>query len=201
MRARRLIEVAKEHGTLVAMSCGDAGVVQRHRSDFRDALAMGVDLLFANENEAHALVGDGRSCSTEDVARLLGSLCPLAVVTDGSRGSYIINQGQLSVIPPCWLTSPPVDTCGAGDAYAAGILYGLLNGNDVTSMGQAAARVASAVICKHGPQLSSEDAQQLVKQLQGAAGRSHEAPVAACEEAPADLMDDLQQQMSLSLSA
>ena len=70
----------------------------------------------------------------EAAARALGEqfpMCRLIAVTDGHRGSYIysnVGRGQLYVIPPCWTKAPPVDTCGAGDAYAAGIIYSLLRG-------------------------------------------------------------------------
>jgi len=98
-------------------------------------------------------------------AKLLATHCPLVAVTDGSRGSYISALGNMLVVPPCWMGSPPVDTCGAGDAYLGGFLYGFLNDTDLYTMGQAAARTASAVIGRQGPQLSSDDALAVVKTL------------------------------------
>jgi sugar/nucleoside kinase (ribokinase family) len=100
-----------------------------------------------------------------DAALQLASACPMVVVTDGSKGSYITALGQLVVVPPYWSTSPPVDTCGAGDAYAAGLLYGFLCGLDLHSMGHLAAKTASAVISKHGPQLTPDDAEWVVAGL------------------------------------
>jgi sugar/nucleoside kinase (ribokinase family) len=55
-----------------------------------------------------------------------------------------------------------VDTCGAGDGYAAGFMYGFLTGLDPTSMGRFGARVASTVIAKHGGALSTAEAELLV---------------------------------------
>jgi sugar/nucleoside kinase (ribokinase family) len=49
------------------------------------------------------------------------------------------------VVPPYWATDAPVDTCGAGDAYAAGVLWAYLRGMGVAAMGRAGARVASQV--------------------------------------------------------
>ena len=48
-------------------------------------------------------------------------------------------------MPPYWATDAPVDTCGAGDAYAAGVLWAYLRGMGVSAMGRAGARVASQV--------------------------------------------------------
>ena len=59
----------------------------------------------------------------------------------------------------------PQDTCGAGDAYAAGFIYGLLNGFDVPSMGRAAARVASIIISRSGASLAATEAEQLAAEL------------------------------------
>lgn len=51
----------------------------------------------------------------------------------------------MQVIPPYWAQDAPVDTCGAGDAYAAGVLWAYLRGMGVSAMGRAGARVASQV--------------------------------------------------------
>jgi hypothetical protein len=48
-----------------------------------------------------------------------------------NRGSYVSALGATQVFPPRWSKNAPVDTCGAGDNYAAGLLYGLLQGMDV----------------------------------------------------------------------
>jgi sugar/nucleoside kinase (ribokinase family) len=54
-----------------------------------------------------------------------------------------------------------VDTCGAGDAYAAGVLYSLLRGVSLPQSGAFGARVASAVISRYGARLCEEDATNL----------------------------------------
>jgi pfkB family carbohydrate kinase len=48
-------------------------------------------------------------------------------------------------VPPYWAQDAPVDTCGAGDAYAAGVLWAYLRGMGIAAMGRAGARVASQV--------------------------------------------------------
>jgi len=96
---------------------------------------------------------EGQACACE-----LAGVCPLVVVTDGSRGSYITALGQLIVVPPYWRSVAPVDTCGAGDAYFSGFLFAFLLGLDLHAMGHVAAKTASAVISRHGPQLLEADA-------------------------------------------
>lgn len=158
------IKIARAAGTLVAMSAGDAGVVQRHRANMLKALELGVDVIFTNAAEANALMGLDGDCA-EEAAMMLGTYATLGVVTDGCRGAYLAALGRVQHIEPFWSECAPVDTCGAGDAYAAGLLYGLLHGQDIASMGKLGARVASAVIGRHGARLSKDDALMLSGEL------------------------------------
>lgn len=161
---RHAITVAKAAGTMIAMSAGDVGVVERHREEMLRALELGVDVMFANGAEASALMGVSPECA-EESAMMLGSHAALAVVTNGAKGAYVAALGRLQHIQPHWAPEKPVDTCGAGDAYAAGVLYGLLNGYDISSMAQCGARVASAVISRYGARLKKGDALALVEEM------------------------------------
>lgn len=84
------------------------------------------------------------------------------------QGAYITALGELHTIPPHWAAIGPVDTCGAGDAFAAGVLYAVLAGHDLRTAGRFASRVASAVIGRFGPHLSVDDADELVAELPAA---------------------------------
>jgi sugar/nucleoside kinase (ribokinase family) len=212
----QVIAVAHQHGTLVAMSAGDAGVVHRHHAAIWGAIELGIDLLFANLDEAEALLqyqpaamtpqqqhtavgrgwaeggapsisaaaaaapgasqqqlaGEGIGWAAEEAALRLGPYVSMASITAGSGGSVITALGQLHVVPPHWMETRPCDTCGAGDAYAAGLLYAFMRHYDVNAMGRTAARVASAVIQRHGAALTREDAEALAATLPQAADRS-----------------------------
>jgi len=158
------IAAAKAAGTTVAMSAGDVGVVERHREEILAALEAGVDVMFTNAAEASALMGVIPECA-EEAAMMLGSHAALAVVTDGAKGAYLACLGRVQHAAPHWAASGPVDTNGAGDGYAAGVLYGFLNGYDIASMAQCGARVASAVISRHGARLNKDDALALVVEM------------------------------------
>uniref|UniRef100_A0A061RV99 PfkB-type carbohydrate kinase n=1 Tax=Tetraselmis sp. GSL018 TaxID=582737 RepID=A0A061RV99_9CHLO len=157
------IRKAKAAGAVVAMTAGDSGVAARHREPMLEAIALGVDVAFTNAEEAAALAGTvPGACGAEHSARELGSRLPLAVVTDGSRGAFVAARGRVEHVGPHWAAEPPVDTCGAGDAFAAGFLYGLLKGYNVRSMAAFGAQVASCVISRFGARLKEEDAVRLV---------------------------------------
>ncbi|KAG2442505.1 hypothetical protein HXX76_002591 [Chlamydomonas incerta] len=175
-----VIRIAHAAGAQVAMTAGDPGVVARHREEMLRTIARGVDMVFTNEDEAANLVGlpgpsalaSSPSASEEELeeageraALALAELCPVAVVTAGSKGSYVCAMGEIHSVPPYWLPQGPVDTCGAGDAYMAGFTYAMMAGYDARTAGEFASRVASAVIGRYGPHLSDEDAEELVGQL------------------------------------
>lgn len=110
------------------------------------------DIVFANSEEARAFCHFSSKESPLSATRYLSHFVPLVSVTDGPKGSYIGVKGEAIYIPP----SPcvPVDTCGAGDAYASGILYEILRGvSDLKSMGSVAAKVASVVVGQQGTRL------------------------------------------------
>lgn len=151
------VDIARESGTLVALTASDATVVQRHRDELLEILPK-VDLLFANKTEAEALVG---AMTAAQCAAALGGLCSLVAVTDGSHGSFVSALGHVQHVPAFWTDAPPLDTCGAGDAYAAGLLFGMLKGLDVYGMASVGARVASTVIRQRGARLSQADAERL----------------------------------------
>jgi sugar/nucleoside kinase (ribokinase family) len=184
------IQAAKNNGVRVAMTAGDLGVVERHGEKMWKAIQAGVDILFTNTDEAAALarvrpVGAlpsqdrGSATSKAEAAALcLGPhVSGMVCVTDGSAGSVIVALGQMWIIPPHWTQSAPIDTCGAGDAWAAGVLFGLLyEGGDIPNIGKLAARSASAVISQHGPTLSKEEAARVIRETY--ADRFHLLPKA-----------------------
>lgn len=183
----RAIALARAAGSIVVMTAADVSVVKRHRSAMLRAAAAS-DLLFSNAEEARALAGDGvegveclegagtgkRPASEEDCLHL-GQICPMVVVTRGSAGSCIAALGRLNVVPPHWAEEAPVDTCGAGDAYAAGFLHAYMRGFTVRQMGELGAECASSVLGQQGPKLEEKDAKSLVTSLQRIADGSADA--------------------------
>ncbi|MFI6406781.1 PfkB family carbohydrate kinase [Streptomyces sp. NPDC050548] len=51
----------------------------------------------------------------------------LIVATAGAKGAYLLADDEVTHIPPVTPPSPPIDSNGAGDAFAAAFLYGWLN--------------------------------------------------------------------------
>ncbi len=99
-----------------------------------------------NEYEGQ-LLSERTGLSHEQLAQRVEAL----IVTHGAQGSVIHTQGRTLTIP----TAKPVavsDPTGCGDAYRAGLIYGLMNklGWEVT--GRIASLIGAIKIESHGPQ-------------------------------------------------
>ncbi|XP_030532849.1 uncharacterized sugar kinase slr0537 [Rhodamnia argentea] len=153
-------EEARRSGALVAITASDVSCIENHYDDFWEVVGEYADIVFANSEEARAFCHFSSKESPVSATRYLSHFVRLVSVTDGPRGSYFGVKGEAIYIPP----SPciPVDTCGAGDAYASGVLYGILRGAcDLKGIGALAARVASTVIGQQGTRLRVQDAAEL----------------------------------------
>ncbi|KAE8656130.1 V-type proton ATPase subunit H-like [Hibiscus syriacus] len=156
----RACEEARRTGALIAVTASDVSCIERHYDDFWEIVRNYTGIVFANSDEARALCHFSSKESPISATRYLSHFVPFVSVTDGPRGSYIGVKGEAVYIPP----SPcvPMDTCGAGDAYASGILYGILRGvSDLKGMGTLAARTAATVVGQQGTRLRVQDAVDL----------------------------------------
>jgi ribokinase len=102
-------------------------------------------VLFLNKEEASTLTG---SPDVEDVSSVLDVGVHIVAVTLGERGSYVVTRSKSLDLPP--YKSDIVDTVGAGDAFAAGFLYGQLTGKDLRESGLYGNFMASKSIAQLG---------------------------------------------------
>jgi sugar/nucleoside kinase (ribokinase family) len=129
------LKAAKAAGALVSVDLASYTVVEAARALLDEIIAARyIDILIANEDEAAAFTG--HKDEAKAVAEL-GERAPLAVMKLGKRGSVIIHKesGSKIEIPPCGDGKSVVDTTGAGDLWAAGFLYGLVNGHGLERSG------------------------------------------------------------------
>ncbi|HFE38357.1 MAG TPA: carbohydrate kinase family protein [Gammaproteobacteria bacterium] len=73
------------------------------------------------------------------------------IVTLGDKGSHIYTRGHRYEIPGA-KAEALLDPTGCGDAYRAGLLYGLMNDMDWETTGRIASLMGAIKIAHHGPQ-------------------------------------------------
>jgi len=138
--------VAAAAGRKVALSLSDSFCVARHRESFLELVAHHVDILFANESEIKALYATD---SFDEAARHARENTKLAALTRGALGSVLI-AGNEQVQIPAEPIAKVVDTTGAGDLYAAGVLLGLTRGESLARAGRRGSIAAAEIISHYG---------------------------------------------------
>ena len=117
-----------------------------------------------NDYEAR-LACERTGLSLEQMATRLQAL----IVTRGGEGSEIYAGGQRIVIP-CVEAEQIIDPTGCGDAYRAGLLYGLMQGFDWQKTGQLAAVMGALKIASRGGQNHRPSRDDIAQRYQRAFG-------------------------------
>jgi adenosine kinase len=99
-----------------------------------------------NDYEAELLTGR-TGLTLEAIAQRVSAL----IVTRGEQGAEIFTSGQRIDIP-CVQADRVVDPTGCGDAFRAGILYGLTNGMDWATTGRLSSLLGAIKIAHQGAQ-------------------------------------------------
>ena len=146
--------LARTNDRLIALTLSATFVVESFREVLIDFIEQQVDILFANEEEIAALF---QTKDFDEAVALTRPHVKIAALTCGAQGSVIIGGGEVHKV-----AAEPVklmDTTGAGDAYAAGFLYGLSHGRPLNLCGKLGSIAASEVISHYGarPTVSLRD--------------------------------------------
>ena len=110
--------------------------------DLRGILPM-IDYIFPNEVEAELLTGEADARKNARLFTEAGVGC--AVIKRGARGCVIATRDELLELP-AYPVSRAVDTTGAGDAFAAGFVYGLSRRMTPADCGLFACAAASCIV-------------------------------------------------------
>jgi sugar/nucleoside kinase (ribokinase family) len=88
----------------------------------------------------------------------------LAVVKTGKTGSLVKYEGKVYKIPV--VTAHAIDTTGAGDVYAAGFLYGMINDMSLMDAGYIASLMAAKVIETYGAKIPQADLEFINREIE-----------------------------------
>ena len=138
--------IARDNGVTASFTLSDSFAVDRHREEWLGLIADRVDLLFGNLDEVHSLLGTE---SFDQAVPKLRELSETVCVTKGLQGSAIITPDDVITIPVVEVEKR-VDTTGAGDLYASGVLAGLAAGADLATAGQMGSCAAAEIITHIG---------------------------------------------------
>jgi sugar/nucleoside kinase (ribokinase family) len=147
--ADAVLTAARAAGCTTSLDLSSFEVVNASRDWLFGQFRRGIDIVFANEDEIRAVFQDQRS-DYATLARKLADHGVLAAVKVGREGAWIAHDTQLHRIDPVTV-SDVIDTNGAGDAWAAGFLYGHLRGWPLPSSGALASLLGAETVLHMGP--------------------------------------------------
>jgi sugar/nucleoside kinase (ribokinase family) len=143
---------AQQAGVKVSLTLSDAFCVARFRDEFLELVEHHVDILFANESEILSLY---QVQNFDDALQHVRKHSEIAALTRSEKGSVIVNGDEVHVIDAVKGVNV-VDTTGAGDAYAAGFLYGYTQGYGLGTCGRLGGVMAAEVISHMGPRAEAD---------------------------------------------
>lgn len=130
------------HQGPIALTLSDARCVQRHKAFLEAALAK-LTLLLGNEDEM-AEMFDGDAEKPAELLNTASTHVPLAVCTNGKNGVYALENGHIHHVPA--QKANVVDTTGAGDSFAGGVMHALCSGQTLTQGAQIGVKIAAHIV-------------------------------------------------------
>lgn len=156
------MEQSKRNGVKVAFTFSDSFLVNRFTDDFHKLVSDYCDLLFCNADEVRKFCGLE---SLEDSASKIGKLVDLAFITDGPAGCLVVENQQITKVPGFPVKA--IDTVGAGDSFAGGVLYGITNGLTNEQAARWGNYLASCVVQVQGARLAAKSMADKIQEIVG----------------------------------
>lgn len=150
------INLAYLNGTKISFDIAHEKVVKKERQTINTIINAGFcSFLFANEKEFAELTQSSEleTAAMQIARRTLSDFRRniTVVVKLGEKGAIVAENGLTYKIPI--FRTNAIDTNGAGDAFAAGFLYGKLCGYETEMCGKIGSFYASKVVAQLGPRL------------------------------------------------
>lgn len=143
---RHAMQVAQQAGRKISFTLSDSFCVDRHFDEWHALLDDDIDVLFGNEDELMSLT---KATSHAEAIEKVRGRCDILCATMGADGSLIVTADETIEIPAVPVADV-VDTTGAGDQYAAGVLFGLARGMSLFDAGMLGSKAAAEVISHMG---------------------------------------------------
>ncbi|ATE63546.1 adenosine kinase [Rhizorhabdus dicambivorans] len=145
---------ARAAGRRTAFTLSSEFCVREHHDDFVHLIEAGlIDILFSNEGELAELSG---CADFEAGVAWAAARVPLLIATRGPEGAIAVQGGERFAT-----RAEPfgaiVDTTGAGDLFAAGVLAGLARGSDLPTSLRMGSIAAGRIIIETGPRLPADE--------------------------------------------
>lgn len=152
-------KTAEAAGVKTALTLSDINMVKFFKDGLLEIAGDGLDMAFANEDEARAMFD---ADSLEACVEGMKGLAKQFAITRGEHGAILYDGNK--TIDIAAQKVDPIDTNGAGDIYAGSFMYGMTNGLAFEQCGELAGAAASKLITQFGARLTQADMDAIRKQ-------------------------------------
>ena len=152
----KALNFARENGILRTMTFSDPFCVNRAHDEFADLCKNHLDVVFCNSEEVLAFT---EQSDLDKAIDLFSRDVKKAFVTNSEKGAIVISNGNIERVPG--FPVKVLDTTGAGDAFAAGTLYGLSRGYSDVKSARLGNFLGSKIVQKEGARLDLNDIKEI----------------------------------------
>lgn len=156
---QRALQLAKQANLKISLDLASYTMVEENLDFLKEIIEKYVDIVFANEEEAKSFTGKEPEMALQEIAKQ----CDTAIVKVGKAGSWIKTPEKVIFVKPTPVK--PIDTTGAGDLYASGLLYGIATEQPIEKSGKIAALLAGTVIQHMGAKIPEEGWKEIKRNL------------------------------------
>lgn len=146
-----VVEKAMQHAksvkATISLDMGCMRIVRSFSPTIIHLLKTYVDIVFTNEDEAQALT----ELPAKESCIHLASLCPIALVLVGARGSWSASGKKIIHSPAPKVNA--IDTTGAGDLFNCGFLHGYLQGKSIEECARLGNLLGSTAVTVDGAEI------------------------------------------------
>ncbi|MHA2294584.1 MAG: adenosine kinase [Candidatus Hodarchaeales archaeon] len=158
--ALHAMKIARRIGAKISLDLADPGLIERNIGLITDIIKENVNIVFANEDEAKALTGLPVAEALDEISKTV----EITIIKVGKDGSYIKHGKDVLRIPG--YPAKAIDTTGAGDMYAAGVLHGICHDLDLKISGHLGSYYAAKVVQQVSARLDNIHHQEMDELIQ-----------------------------------
>lgn len=142
----KLFQRVREQGTKVVINLIDVNWVLKAREQLMPIFYDYIDMVICNKLEAKALVDEE---DLDKTCMKMSNIFETSSITLGEKGALVFDQQKKSHIHAI-KTDNVIDTTGAGDLFATGLLFGLSQGGTLSESAEIGVKLAAQVIQHFG---------------------------------------------------
>ena len=154
--AKKLIKSCHEFNIKIALSLSDPGIVAGFKDELKSWMNVKIDYVFCNHEEAKTFCDANEFDDLRNYAKTI-------FITNGVNPTIVLEEDQTYEVSA--YKAKAVDTNGAGDMFAGGVIHGLSEGWENAESVRFGNFLASKGVAEIGPRLKKNKYIEYLKEF------------------------------------